>query len=226
MPSASNLFIFFPPPPWAMKLWAGICTSWLQYAWPKTHFHLLEGPTLGHGARSPGRFLVAALSGKGPIPRHRRQLAVSAPEGHFLPLCCVDRLLPLAVVWRREALPSLTCFQRAPWFGWGGPSLKPLPAALYHGGFSLSSPTVPVVAPLGFRVAAFGLFVLGSLCFCCLFVSLLSPPLPALLTVLGGLSCGRWGAVGCGPPCYPLLPTLLFIWVASCGSLDLFRCLL
>ena len=71
--------------------------------------------------KAVGRESVGVPSGRGPIPHHRLQLAGSVPEGPFLPLCRVDCLLPLAVVWCREVLPSLTCYQRVPsllvWFG-------------------------------------------------------------------------------------------------------------
>lgn len=71
--------------------------------------------------KAVGRVSVGVPSGRGPTPHHRLQLAGNVPEGHFLPLCRVDCLLPLAVVWCREVLPSLTCYQRVPsllvWFG-------------------------------------------------------------------------------------------------------------
>ena len=59
--------------------------------------------------KAVGRVSVGVPSGRGPTPHHRLQLAGNVPEGHFLPLCRVDCLLPLAVVWCREVLPSLTC---------------------------------------------------------------------------------------------------------------------
>ena len=80
-------------------------------------------------------------------------------------------------------------------------------APVLHGGPSFSSPYVPVVSASGVLGCSFWVACVGFplFLFVCLFPS--SPPSSSSADSFGvGLSCGCWGAVGCRPPCYPLLP--------------------